>query len=45
MVAGADGDAHLIDEGAEVVMVDAFDGEGEGAGAVWGAVEADAGDF
>ena len=42
MVAGADGDTHLVDQGAEVVVVDAVEVEGEGADAVFGAVEADA---
>ena len=43
MVAGADGDSHLVDEGAEVIVVDALDIEREGALAVGGAVEVEAG--
>ena len=34
MVAGADGDAHLIDQGAEIVVMDAFDGERDRADSV-----------
>lgn len=44
VVAGADGDSHLVDEGAEVVVVDAVDVEGEGTLAVGGAVEVEARD-
>lgn len=36
MVAGADGDSHLVDEGSEVVVVDALEAEREDAGFVWG---------
>ena len=44
VVAGPDGDSHLVDEGAEVVVVDAFDIEREGALAIGGAVEVEAWD-
>ena len=42
VMAGADGDAHLVDEGAEVVVMDAGKIKGEGALAVRGTVELDA---
>ena len=44
MVAGADGDSHLVDEGAEVVVMDAFDIKGEGPLAIGWAVKVNAGD-
>lgn len=42
MMAGAEGEAHLIEEGAEVVVVNAFKVEGEGSGAVFGTVDGEA---
>ena len=45
MMAGADGNSHLVDQGSEIVVVDAFNGEGDRADPVCGAVEVDAGNL
>ena len=45
MVVGAYGDAHLVDEGAEVVVMDAFEVERDGGGAGLRSVEDDAGEL
>lgn len=45
MMAGADGDSHLVDQCSKIVMMDAFDGERDRADPIGWAVEMDAGDF
>ena len=42
MMTGAHGDAHFVQQGAEVVVVETFDAKGEDAGAVGRAEEVDA---
>ncbi len=41
MMAGANGDSHLIEESTEVIGMDAIDGKGQGTAAIGWTVEAD----